>query len=474
MKTAYHSSLLLSSITILGASSCISKSANETKQPNILVILLDDAGYNDFGFMGSKDLLTPNIDNLAANGVVFSDAHVSATVSGPSRAGLLTGRYQQRNGYESNLRDTLGLGLDEETIGDIFKQNGYATACFGKWHQGNDAAYHPNERGFEHFYGFIAGSRSYFYNADKDDKPGSYRNMQLNGQQVSFDGYLTDVLADAASNYIVEQAEKEKPFMVYLSFNAVHTPMEATQEDLDKFDGHERQLLAAMTWAVDRGIGEVITTLKESGEYDNTLIFFLNDNGGAFNNQSSNYPLKGFKGNKFEGGHRVPFVMVYGDKVQGEYAGLTSSLDILATALQTANIDTETLKHPLDGVNLMPYVKGEKEGEPHTELFWRKQDIAAARIGDYKLIRVEGVGERLYNLKDNLSETKDLQQQLPAKSEELNKALENWEKGLINPVLWGEGEWGDVTRKIHRDLMNNREVSAYTPQQLRKKQNAQK
>ena len=473
MKIATQSICLLSTTTLIGASSC-ANSSQKVKHPNVLVILLDDAGYNDFGFMGSKDLLTPNIDKLAANGVVFSDAHVSATVSGPSRAGLLTGRYQQRNGYESNLRDTLGLGLDEETIGDIFKQNGYATACFGKWHQGNDAAYHPNERGFEHFYGFIAGSRSYFYNSDKDDKPGSYRNMQLNGQQVSFDGYMTDVLADAASNYIVEQAAKEKPFMVYLSFNAVHTPMEATQEDLDKFDGHERQLLATMTWAVDRGIGEVIKTLKETGVYDNTLIFFLNDNGGAFNNQSSNFPLKGFKGNKFEGGHRVPFVMVYSDKVQGEYAGLTSSLDILATALQTANIDAETLKHPLDGVNLMPYVKGEKEGEPHTELFWRKQDIAAARIGDYKLIRVEGVGERLYNLKDNLSETEDLQQLLPDKSVEMNKALENWEKELINPVLWGEGEWGDVTREIHRDLMNNREVSAFTPQQLRKKQNAGK
>ncbi len=473
MKISFQSISLLTAVTAVGAASCISPS-QELKKPNVLIILLDDAGYNDFGFMGSKDLLTPNIDNLAASGVVFSDAHVSATVSGPSRAGLLTGRYQQRNGYECNLRDTLGLGLGEETIADIFKQYGYATAIFGKWHQGNDASYHPNQRGFEHFYGFISGSRSYFYKPDKDDKSGRHSNLQLNGEQVSFDGYMTDVLADAASKYIVEQTEKDKPFMVYLSFNAVHTPMEATQEDLDKFDGHDRQLLAAMTWAVDRGIGEVIKALKETGEYDNTLIFFLSDNGGAFNNQSSNYPLKGFKGNKFEGGHRVPFVMVYGDKVKGEYKGLTSSLDILATAMSTANIDTQSLKNPLDGVNLMPYVKGEKENQPHSQLFWRKQDMAAARIGDYKLIRAKGVGERLYNLKDNLSETEDLQQQLPEKSAELNQALENWEKGLINPPLWEEGVWGDVTREIHRDLMENREVSVYSPEQLKKKQDAGK
>ena len=471
MKNLFSPSLLLGVITAVGASSCTSKGAKETVvDPNILIILLDDAGYNDFGFMGSKDLPTPNIDNLASSGVVFTDAHVSATVSGPSRAGLLTGRYQQKNGYESNLRDTLGLGLKEETIGDIFKQNGYATACFGKWHQGNDPDYHPNKRGFEHFYGFIAGSRSYFYNPDIDDLPGSHRSMQLNGKQVSFEGYMTDVLGSAASTYIEEQVEKKTPFMVYLAYNAVHTPMEATQEDLDRFEGHERQQLAALTWALDRSVGEVIKTLKQTGVYDNTLIFFVNDNGGAFNNQSSNFPLKGFKGNKYEGGHRVPFVMAYGDRISGEYDGLTSALDIVATAVDLANIDRESLKYPLDGVNLLPYVKGEIEGQPHSQLFWRKQDMAAARMGDYKLIRVKGVGQRLYNLKDNLFEDKDLQHELPEVTKEMNEALSNWEEGLINPPLWEEGAWGDVTREIHRDLMNNREVSAYTPEELEAKQ----
>ena len=382
------------------------KTVNE--KPNVLVILLDDAGYNDFGFMGSKDLKTPNIDALANDGVIFTDAHVSASVSGPSRAGILSGRYQQRCGYECNLGDTLGLGLNEITIADVFRENGYSTACIGKWHQGDAPEYHPNKRGFEHFYGFISGSRSYFYRPDRDDKPGNTHNLQFNGIQQKFDGYMTDILAENARKYIEEHSKKEKPFMMYLAFNAVHTPMEATKEDMKLFEGHKRQKLAAMTWAVDRGIGKVIDKLKETGEYENTLIFFLSDNGGAHNNQSTNYPLKGFKGNKFEGGHRVPFFMVNGSTFKGKYPELVSSLDIFATSASFAGIDIKALKNPLDGVNIIPYVNGEKQGTPHDKLFWRKDDMAAMRTKSHKYIRVNGVGEVLYSLENNLSESEDI------------------------------------------------------------------
>lgn len=456
-------------ITAITASA-YSNTPESKERPNILVIVLDDAGYNDFGFMGSKDIKTPNIDTLAANGMIFSDAHVSATVSGPSRAGILTGRYQQRCGYECNLNDTLGLGLQEETIGDIFTKNGYETACIGKWHQGETLDHHPNKRGFKHFYGFISGSRSYFYHPDKDDQPGKAQNLQLNGRQLSFDGYITDVLANAATDYIAKKSQTASPFMMYLAFNAVHTPMEASPEDLELFRDHPRQKLAAMTWALDRGIGKVINKLKETGEYEHTLIFFLSDNGGAHNNQSCNYPLKGFKGNKFEGGHRVPFFMVYGDHFKGKYEGLTSSLDILATAIGVADIPVKTLRHPLDGVDLFHYIKGKRTSEPHAELFWRKEDMAAARIGDYKLIRVKGVGTRLYNLKEDLYETHDSQKENSQKHKELEKALEEWETGLTNPILWGEGVWNDVTREIHRDLMENRKVSRFSPETWKKAQ----
>lgn len=443
------------------------KTVNE--KPNVLVILLDDAGYNDFGFMGSKDLKTPNIDALANDGVIFTDAHVSASVSGPSRAGILSGRYQQRCGYECNLGDTLGLGLNEITIADVFSENGYSTACIDKWHQGDAPEYHPNKRGFEHFYGFISGSRSYFYRPDRDDKPGNTHNLQFNGIQQKFDGYMTDILAENASKYIEEHSKKEKPFMMYLAFNAVHTPMEATKEDMKLFEGHKRQKLAAMTWAVDKGIGKVIDKLKETGEYENTLIFFLSDNGGAHNNQSTNYPLKGFKGNKFEGGHRVPFFMVNGSTFKGKYPELVSSLDIFATSASFAGIDIKALKNPLDGVNIIPYVNGEKQGTPHDKLFWRKDDMAAMRTKSHKYIRVNGVGEVLYSLENNLSESEDIKDSLPEIYNIMSSEVKEWEKGLVNPLLWDEGIWNEVTKDIHKDLMNNRKVSCFTPDQWKKK-----
>lgn len=441
---------------------------NSLNKPNILLILLDDAGYNDFGFNGSKDLLTPNIDRLAADGTVFTDAHVSASVSGPSRAGILSGRYNQRCGYECNLGDTLGLGLNEETIADVFLRNGYNTSCFGKWHQGDAPEYHPNRRGFEHFYGFIAGSRSYFYRPNRDDKPGDVHNLQYNGKQLSFNGYMTDVLADAAVDYLDKQKGSGKPFMMYLAFNAVHTPMEATKEDMARFEGHSRQKLAAMTWAVDRGIGKVVDKLKKEGMYENTLIFFLSDNGGAHNNQSSNYPLKGFKGNKYEGGIRVPFFITMGGKYKGTFDGLSSSLDIFSTSIAAAGIDKESLKNPIDGVDLIPYISGEMSGNPHDILFWRKEKSSAVRMGDYKLISVEGLGQRLYNLNDNLGEDNDLRKINPELCKEMTDKYKEWEKGIITPMLWDEGVWHEVTRETHRQLMNNEKVTVFTPDDLKK------
>ena len=456
---------LLQVLPITGLGAC--SPANPEDRPNIMLIVLDDAGYNDFGFMGCKDLLTPNIDSLAKHGVIFTDAHVSATVSGPSRCGILTGRYQQRNGYECNLSDTLGMGLSEDTIADIFLRNGYNTACIGKWHQGNTPDYHPNRRGFEYFYGFISGSRSYFYRPARTDKPGLTSNLQFNGKQEQFDGYLTDVLADNASEYIGRCSKEDRPFMMYLAFNAVHTPMEATEQDLALFAGHPRQKLAAMTWAVDRAIGAVVNTLKDTGEYDNTLIFFLSDNGGAHNNQSCNYPLKGFKGNKYEGGHRIPFFISHGGRYTGTFNGLSSSLDILATAMDAADIDLNSTKNPIDGTSLLPYLKGEKTGDPHNMLFWRKEGMSAVRMGNWKYIAAKGGGERLYDLSGNCDESLDLYDDKPEIVMRMKDALKEWETKLVNPILWGEGIWNDVTKEIHSDLMNNRPIRYYTPGEYR-------
>jgi arylsulfatase A-like enzyme len=437
-------------------------------KPNIIVILIDDAGYADFGFMGNKDLLTPNLDKLAAQSIRFTDAHVSASVCSPSRAGLLTGRYQQRFGYECNEGNGYtGMDTAQTILPKRLQKQGYRTAAFGKWHLGFTPDQHPLQKGFEYYYGFLSGGRSYFYQPGKDDLPGSKTALLENRRQVTFDGYLTDVLGQKAVDYI--RQNKEYPFFMYWAPNAVHTPMEASKEDLKKFDNHPRQKLAAMTYSLDRAIGNIINELKQQGLFENTLIFFLSDNGGAHNNQSSNYPLKGFKGNKYEAGHRIPFLVSWPQKIKGggDFAGLTSSLDIFPTALEAAGITMEP-SFGLDGVSLVPYLKGEKTVPPHQLLVWRKDVAAAVRFNQYKLIRAKGLGERLYDLSKDPGETKDIRFEEPEIYSTMKEQLVSWEKDKMRPI-WTEGAvWDTITLMIHDDLMKNRKVRVHNPDELNK------
>ncbi len=433
---------------------CKSKSETlQIKKPNVIVILVDDAGYVDFGFMGSKDLQTPNIDALAKSGVIFTDAHVSATVCAPSRAGLITGKYQQRFGFEANGTGGIGLSDDVTTIANVFKSNGYNTYALGKWHLGESVSDHPNQRGFDEFYGFLAGSRSYF----PIKKPSKEKMLQHNGKRIVFDGYMTDVLGNQSVKFIEDS--KDKPFFMYLSYNAVHTPMHAKQVDLEKYNNHPRKELAAMTWSLDENVGKLLKKLEALNKRKNTLIYFLSDNGGAHNNQSTTGPLKGWKGNKFEGGHRIPFIVSWPKEITSNvsFEGLTSSLDIFSTSIAAANI-TKPKNLQLDGVNLIPYLKGEKQGNPHKELFWRKLDESAARIGDYKIISLKNYGSVMYNLDKDIGETMDVYQNKTNQFKAIKSAYNKWENQLINP-LWLEGKpWMDVTYHIHKQLMKNKQA----------------
>lgn len=462
-------------ILALSIVSCINKSGQSDSRvperpPNIIILLVDDAGYADFGFMGSKDLETPNIDKLADRGVVFTDAHVSATVCAPSRAGLITGRYQQRFGHECNI-PPYGLGMDttEVTLAYVLKDAGYATAIFGKWHLGLSPPYHPCNRGFDEFFGFLGGSRSYFPYEDTM-KVVKERLLLHNWERAGFDGYLTDVLGEKAIKFIDEN--KKQPFFIFLSFNAVHTPMHAKKEHLEKYKDHPRRELAAMTWSLDENIGKVIDKLEQEGLMNNTLIFFLSDNGGATNNQSSCAPLKGWKGNKFEGGHRVPFFSVWPEQIPGggKIDGIISSLDIFTTSVNAAGIEEHEGKRP-DGINLLPYLTGDLVGDPHARLYWRKDKMAAAREGNYKLIRLDGYGSRMYNLENDLGETIDLHENQSEKFNELKNGLSSWESGLIEP-LWLEGEdWNKVNYEIHQALIENREPNYKSPSDMKIFQN---
>jgi arylsulfatase A-like enzyme len=446
-------------------SSVTASNQKEQSKPNIIIILADDAGYMDFGFMGCKDLDTPEIDKLAKDGVVFTDAHVTASVCAPSRAGLMTGKYQQRFGFESNgtgdaKSGDIGLSDDVVTMANVFQKNNYKTIAIGKWHLGATITDHPNKRGFDEFYGFLAGSRSYFPLDDPDQE----HMLQQNGKRIKFDGYLTDVLGDRSVSFVEEN--KDKPFFMYLAYNAVHTPIEAKEDDLEKYKNNPRQYLAAMTWSLDQNIGKLRNKLKELNLLNNTLIYFLSDNGGAHNNSSQNGPLKGWKGNEFEGGHRVPFIVSWPAKIKPDqkFNGLTSSLDIFRTSLAAAHIkQNDNLQ--LDGVNLLPYLFKEKQGNPHQELYWRKLEESAARMGDFKLIQLKDFGATMYNLSQDLGEMNDLSTSDTATFNTLSKKYTDWESNMMVP-LWREGKsWEDVTYYIQKRLMENKPVLYKSPEE---------
>jgi arylsulfatase A-like enzyme len=420
--------------------------AAHAEKPNILLILADDLGYHDLGFQGSERIRTPHLDQLAERGTRFADGHVSASVCSPSRAGMMTGRYQQRFGHEANVPPRPhGMDLNERTLGQALKEQGYRTALFGKWHLGDEPEQYPTARGFDEFYGLREGSRTFWFNPRHEhDQPGDPKNVEHNGVQVEFKGHFSDWIGDRTVEFVNDS--KEQPFFAFLSFTAPHGPLESKPEDLEALGTDDHYL--GLIYGLDRNVGKVIAALKKNDQFDNTIIWFLSDNGGTVR-QASNHPLGGKKGTKFEGGHRVPFILHWKDHVPvGDYDPMVSALDIYPTSLKAAGGSLEQ-KRPVDGVDLMPYLNGEKQGEPHPRLIWRKLECAAVRDGDWKLIRVENHGYALYDLSKDLSESHDLAAAMPEKVEQLRKQLEDWETDKMDP-LWLEGEkWTDVRFKDH-------------------------
>lgn len=437
--------------------------ANTKGKPNIILILIDDAGYADFGFSGSKEFKTPNIDRIANNGLVFTDMHASASVSGPSRSGLMTGRYQQRFGCETNTSlDIVGVPTNERFFSEILQLEGYKTAAFGKWHLGSTFEQHPNSRGFDEFYGFLGGARGYFFNE-------SFLNHETKGimhnrEYVRFDGYLTDVFADKAVDFIDEN--KKNPFFIYLSFNAVHSPFEAKDSDIALFKNTSRPTLAAMTWALDRAIGKVLNKLEDEHIIDNTLIMFMSDNGGDFSkgNSKDNYPLKSEKGLEFEGGHRVICTFRWDNVIpkHTRFDGLSSMLDIFPTVLNVSGSDYKSNKK-VDGVNLIPFILGKKNNNPHEWLFWRIERWKAVRYNNFKLVSAQGVGDRMYDLSNDINETIDLRHTHSELYKEMKKRLYEWEDVLIQPIKRGESKWKDVKASMYKAYFNNEIPKRRTP-----------
>jgi arylsulfatase A-like enzyme len=407
------------------------------RKPNIVILVADDLGYADVGFHGGKEIPTPHLDALAAAGTRFSNGYATCPVCSPSRAGLVTGRYQQRFGHEFNpggggSRPDFGVPLEEQTIADALRAVGYKTGLVGKWHLGAAPELRPLRRGFDEFYGFLGGAHPY-------QLPNSIPNAVpiFSGEnEVDEKEYLTDAIGREAVAYINRHAEQ--PFLLLVTFNGVHTPLEAPAKYLERFPDiadRRHKTYAAMLSAVDENIGRVLAALHEKNLDRDTLVFFISDNGGPPQaNTSSNRPLSGAKGSVLEGGIRVPFVLRWTGCVPAGavYEQPVISLDITATAAAVAGAALGGGK-PIDGVNLVPFVTGQDQGTPHKQLAWRFGPQWAIRQGNYKLLKTADSQPRLYDLAADIGEQNDLAADKPELVSQLEQDYASWSSELVEP-----------------------------------------
>ena len=434
-------------LTLLGSA----QRSLSAERPNVVIIVGDDMGYADVGFHGCQDIPTPHLDALAAAGVRCTNGYVSGPYCSPTRAGLLTGRYQTRFGHEFNPGGSpdQGLPLSETTIANRLQAADYKTGLIGKWHLGAADDHHPNARGFDEFFGFIGGAHPYV--------TGQGAPIFRNREQVKETEYLTDAFGREAVAFI--DRHQDEPFFLYLAFNAVHTPLEAQAERLAKFGDiadPKRRKYAAMMSAMDDAIGEVLAKLDADGLSDNTLVFFISDNGGptmatTATNGSINSPLRGSKRTTLEGGVRVPFLAKWPGKLPAGkvYEQPVIQLDATRTALAAAGVDTAG-DDKLEGVDLLPFLAGENNDAPHKALFWRFGPQMAVRQGDWKLVKYDPVVDggkkgatdaRLYNLAEDIGEEDNVIAEEPEKAQELQAAWDEWNKSNV-PPLWGQNGEG--------------------------------
>lgn len=464
------------------AASSVFVNASEPQRPdrpNIVVLLADDLGYGELGCQGNPQIPTPHIDSIAASGIRFTAGYVTASYCSPSRAGLITGRFPTRFGYEFNpigaRNEEPGCGLppSELTLAQHLHDAGYTTGMVGKWHLGGSAPYNPLRRGFDEFFGFmheghfyvpppyrdvttmlrrrrlpdgkegrwIDGNLVYTTHMGHDEPAYDADNPILRGgQPVQEHEYLTDALTREATDFI--DRNQRRPFFLYLAYNAVHSPLQGADAYMERFAHIEdihRQIFAAMLANLDDSVGAVLAKLREANLEEDTLVFFLSDNGGPTRElTSSNLPLRGGKGDVYEGGIRVPFMVQWKGKLPGGevYEQPVISLDIFGTAAAVAGAPLPKSRS-IDGVDLMPYLTGKAQGRPHEALFWRMNRRTAVRVGDWKLLRNPQRGDsewHLFNLAEDLVEANDLSAKNPDKMTELTNAWEKLNSQMAEPA----------------------------------------
>ncbi len=421
--------------------------AAEAPRPNILVIVSDDHGYADVGFQGCKDIPTPNLDRLAKEGLHCTSGYVSHPFCSPTRAGLMTGRYQHRFGHQLNPfynpdDHKEGLPLSEKLLPEYLGKAGYKTGWVGKWHLGAAPEFRPENRGFAETFGFIGGGHK-FINWKVNIKSEYTVPVERNGNAVEITEHLTTALGREAAAFI--DRHQSDPWFLYLAFNAPHLPHEPTAERLAQFASITnllRRKYAAQVSLMDDAIGLALDTLRTTGQDQNTLVFFFSDNGGPVKdgkgNGSSNAPLHGGKGDVYEGGMRVPFVIKWPAKLPAgvKYDLPVSSLDVFATSLAVAGIEMPTDKK-YDSVNLIPHLSGENPKPAHDQLFWRVGPSMSVRSGDTKLV-LSGSGEdALFDLKSDIGEATDLKSTRPEEAKQLSDSLKVWDAEMVPPAFPG-------------------------------------
>ena len=447
-----------------------------SQMPNLIILLADDLGYGELGCQGNKQIPTPHIDGIAKKGVRFTQGYVTAPNCSPSRAGLITGKYGTRFGHEFNLggakneKPGYGLPLSEKTLADSLSMTGYVNGIVGKWHLGGTAPYHPFRRGFDEFFGFTheghyfvpepweetttwlrrkvlpgggKGIRTFgkvIYSTHLGNEPDYDANNPIvrGSQPVQEEEYFTDAITRESVDFIDRHADK--PFFLYVAYNAVHSPLQAADKYMDKFkhiEDIQRRIFAAMLANLDDSVGGIMKKLTDENLEKDTLVFFLSDNGGPTRElTSSNLPLRGGKGQMYEGGIRVPFLFQWPGKVPAgkTYDRPVISTDIFATIHGATGAPKSKGKYP-ESKNLLPYLTGKSSGDPHEWLYWRQSNKAAFRVGDMKILRHTPKKWELYDLAKDPSETKDL---IKAQPVEFKLLLEGWEKingNMVEPLF---------------------------------------
>ena len=418
----------------------------EFAQPNIVLIMADDLGYGDVGCYGNEQIKTPAIDQLAIEGMRFTDFHSNGAVCSPTRAALLTGRYQQRSGIEGVIRadpksDTRqrGLGIEELTIADYLKEAGYSTGIVGKWHLGYKVEFNPLNQGFDYFRGYVSGNVDYHSHVDQAGFPDWWYNLE----KVEEDGYVTDLITKYAIEFIEEN--KDEPFFLYVAHEAPHYPFQGRKDKADRYPGYRGRKIPAqgtrkdrmgaykeMIEVMDEGIGKITEKLEELELKNKTLVIFCSDNGG-FANVANNGILRGSKGSLWEGGHRVPAIAAWQGYIEpGSQSDETIlSMDIFPTLVNLSKSEKGE-EYDFDGVDITRLLI-EGQSLPDRTVFWRYRNQKVARFDNWKLMMDKDTA-KLFDLSADISETINLANLEENMADQLTEELRQWEKEVLSGV----------------------------------------